>query len=154
MQYGDALIGRFIEKLKAEGIYDESVIIVTGDHGLRRYSINDPDAENDPTAPVTSEVTQVPFIVHAPSVTPGKYDVDYQHMDFSSTLMDVLGRPAVDGGGVSAFAEERPERDKVFFEDQNNERYWRYVYDEASDSWVMTEFVDAPLEAGGRNSPY
>ncbi|HVP05895.1 MAG TPA: hypothetical protein VMT90_09490 [Dehalococcoidia bacterium] len=42
----------------------------------------------------------------------------------------------------------------MFQVDQNNQRYWRYVYDKATDTWKLVEFVDGPLQSGGPVSPY
>ncbi len=60
---------------------------------------------------------RVPLIIHAPSVDEHGVvlDVEYQHIDFGPTLADVLGLPMPTAGdGVSAFSEERPDRDKTF----------------------------------------
>jgi hypothetical protein len=46
---------------------------------------------------------------------------------------------------VSAFAETRPEREKVVYADDANLRYWEYVYHEDSGKWLLDEFVEGPL---------
>ncbi|MEM7174767.1 MAG: sulfatase-like hydrolase/transferase [Chlamydiota bacterium] len=33
IHYADSLVGKVIDKIKAKGLYDESVIVITGDHG-------------------------------------------------------------------------------------------------------------------------
>jgi arylsulfatase A-like enzyme len=142
--YFDSLVGRFVARLKAEGIYDEAVIIITGDHGRRPYHIQERDfTEEAPEVPVI--MPHVPLLVHSSAVDTGVYDVDYQHKDFEATFMAALGREAPAGEGVSAFAVERPERDKVFYIDQENEHYWSYVYNEKTQVWDFVEFVDDKL---------
>ena len=72
----------------------------------------------------------LPLVIHAPGLDSRVSDVDYQHIDFGSTLRDVLGLPPSGAKGVSAFSEERPQRDKVIIVDGR-----RYVYSEEDDSW-------------------
>jgi phosphoglycerol transferase MdoB-like AlkP superfamily enzyme len=107
--YADKLLGRFIDKLQDEGLFDESVVIATSDHGPRTVT---------PSATVVPLATtpRVPLIIHAPSVDDHGVvlDVEYQHKDFGPTLSDVLGLPQPNSDGVSAFSEARPNRDKTF----------------------------------------
>lgn len=145
MQFADGLLGEFIAKLKSEGIYEESVILLTGDHGRRPWPIEELPPVEESALEVTNLTAHVPLLIHRPGVTPGRYDVDYQHRDFEATLMDVLGAETTDTEGISAFATERPERDKVFTLDLQNEVYWVYVRDEETGAWNITEFVDGPL---------
>jgi hypothetical protein len=139
--YVDALMGDFIARLKTEGLYEHSTIVVTGDHGLRKMSVAT-------TLPIEMDqvTAQVPMIIKAPGVSPQVLDVDYQHVDFSKTLFDALGREATAGAdGVSAFSTDRPDRDKVIFVDENNERYWEYVYRGDIEEWELVREVDGPL---------
>ncbi|MCH8814739.1 MAG: sulfatase-like hydrolase/transferase, partial [Chloroflexi bacterium] len=137
----DALIGDFVAQLKAEGLYEQSTIVVTGDHGLRKKSLRS-------TLPIEMDqvTAQVPMIIKAPRVSPQVLDVDYQHVDFSATLFDVLDLEAPVGTvGVSAFSTDRPDRDKVIYVDENNERYWEYVYRGNTEEWELVREVEGPL---------
>ena len=128
--FADLLLGRLIDKVKEEGIYDNSVIIVTSDHGLR-----DPMLFKPKPIDVTDRIAQVPLVIHAPGLDSGISDVDYQHIDFAATLNDVLGLPPPEGTeGVSAFSQGRPQRDKVF---QNGR--WVYTYSREDGSWRLEE---------------
>lgn len=143
-RYLDSLIGRFVAKLKTEGLYDDAVIIITGDHGIRTHEVEGNVLEDEPL-PVTDIVTRIPLLIKAPDVRSGRYDTDYQHADFAATLMDVLGYPPPDEG-VSAFAENRPDREKIFYVDDGNEVYWRYEYDRETGQWDPVEYVVGPLD--------
>ena len=58
-------------------------------------------------------------------------EVEYQHIDFGPTLAGLLGLPPPAGSeGVSAFSEERPDRDKTFAI-----RGTRFVYNEEDGVW-------------------
>ncbi len=120
----DLLIGKLMSKLEGEGIYDKTVMVVTGDHGMRS-SI--PSRQRGPQ----HFTTDVPLVIHAPGLSSHVSDVDYQHIDFGATLTDVLGLPPPSGAeGVSAFSEERPQRDKVFHYNQ-----WSYTRSREDGSW-------------------
>ena len=126
--FADVLVGEFISKLKTVGIYDETVIIVTGDHGRR---FRPPSRE---TPPIPS-MPRVPLVIRAPGLNSDVSDVDYQHTDFGPTLRDILGLPpSNDTEGVSAFSTERPQRDKLFFHDDNT-----FVYSDEDDSWHFSQ---------------
>ncbi|MBI1885569.1 MAG: sulfatase-like hydrolase/transferase [Chloroflexi bacterium] len=122
--YADVLLGKFVEKLKREGIYDDSVIVLTGDHGPR-------DVDPSPERPPPEYIPHVPLVIHAPGLNSHMSDVDYQHIDFGATLTDILGLPPPDGTeGVSAFSKERPRREKLF-----TSGGYVFVYSEEDGSW-------------------
>ena len=137
--YTDVLVGKLISELKREGIYDESVIVLTGDHGQR---LLDPSPERPPK----DITTDVPLVIHAPGLSSYVSDVDYQHIDFGPTLRDVLGLPPPDDTeGVSAFNKKRPQRDKWFyfsnqgFRDTTMNSGWTFVYSEEDNSWHFSQ---------------
>ncbi len=108
--FADRLLGRFIDRLEEEGLFDESVVIVTSDHGPR------PVTPSETEVPLVT-TPRVPLIIHASSLDEhgAVSGVEYQHIDFGPTLADVLGlSPPTVSDGVSAFGEERPDRDKTF----------------------------------------
>jgi hypothetical protein len=119
VQFVDLLLGRLLQQLVSLGLYDQSTIIVTSDNGL---PLN------------IGESSSIPLLIKSPGVQPQVLDIDYQHLDFSNTLLDVLGLQLDDGAeGVSVFAERRPLRDKVFYFGAS-----RYVYDGESDIWRLS----------------
>ena len=129
----DKLFGRFVDKLKAENMYDSAIIAMTSDHGNRQLGqlrSNLPEELND-------LIPRVPFIIHGPGIAPQVSSVDYQHIDFVPTLLDILDIPiAKELPGVSAFAPERSARDKVFYRPGAT-----YVYDTFTGRWLLSENV-------------
>jgi arylsulfatase A-like enzyme len=103
--------------------------------------VNENDTVGEDGVPITDDVTRVPFLIMAPRLAPAESDVDYQHVDFEATIRDLLGAEPNGSAGVSAFAAERPDRARVFYVDQKNDRYWKYVRDEASGNWDLDEYV-------------
>jgi len=138
VMFADRLVGQLISKLKREGIYDETVIVLTGDHGERIYRTSPGPGERpilpSPESPPQS-IPHVPLVIRAPSLSSRVSDVDYQHIDFGPTLTDILGLPPPnDTEGVSAFSQERPQRDKVFHSDK-----WTFIYSRVDDSWYVSQ---------------
>jgi hypothetical protein len=76
VQFVDALLGRFVATLKTEGLYDESILVVTTDHGL-----------------TVACPCSIPLIIRAPGQPPKISGADYIHMDFLPTLFDLLDIP-------------------------------------------------------------
>ncbi len=127
VMFMDRLVGQLISKLHREGIYNRSVIAITGDHGPRPFT---PSRETPPN----NFIPHVPFVILAPGLDSAVSDVDYQHVDFGPTLMDILGLPPPsDAEGVSAFSNERPQRDKVFYVNE-----LRFVYSTEDGGWQFS----------------
>lgn len=100
----DRLLGRTVARLKREGMYDDTLIVVTADHGFAwkvgvetRRSV---DASN------VDELGPVPLIVKRPG--PPRRSVSdslARTLDVAPTIADVLGIPlGYRGDGRSAFS--------------------------------------------------
>jgi len=153
IRYADTFLGELFARLEAEGLYNDSVIIVTADHGARPlFPVWDDPIE------IGSITTNVPMFIRAPGVAPIKSDVDYQHVDFGSTLFDILGyeytspSSSIDvshgaplSDPVSALDAVRPDRERTFYVEVYQTGYWRYVYSEASGTWDVAETVGSPM---------
>ena len=146
VMFVDRLLGEFVAKLKTEGLYDRSVVIVTGDHGPRRVGLgskfNGVVTSRAFPEEIKDIVPRVSLIIHAPGIRPQVSRVDYQHVDLLPTVLDILGLPSPpDLHGVSAFAVQRPSREKVFWVPTPDKPGGEvaYVYDEASGRWQKTD---------------
>ncbi len=95
LHYMDDAFGQFIEELKAEGLYDDSVIIFYGDH----YGIGMEDElvkermENFLGREYTYEdMFNVPMVIHVPHSGITKVvDITGGQIDFLPTVLNVLG---------------------------------------------------------------
>ena len=90
VQFVDKILGDFVQKLKTENLYDTSVIVITADHGLG-------------AGPLTSRL-HVPMIIRAPGLEPRWTDIEYQHVDFVPTLLEVLNIPLEPDHGLSGIS--------------------------------------------------
>jgi hypothetical protein len=146
VMFVDTLLGEFINKLKTEGLYDHSLIIVTGDHGPRSLALGEAyngfDKEADFPIDLSGLIPRVPLIIHGPNIEPQVSSVDFQHIDFMPTVLDLLQQPPRPGSpGTSAFAPDRPVREKVFFGIPSKGKPGESVpsvYDESKDTWKKT----------------
>ena len=93
-QYADTILGDVMERMKAEGIYDDSMLIVLADHGITI----EPGVENQRliTSGTVGTIAAVPIFVKYPSGHPGIApgvidDVRAETVDLVPTVADVIG---------------------------------------------------------------
>jgi hypothetical protein len=71
VRYVDALLGRLLKRLRAAGLYDRAVIVVTADHGA---SFRAGEERRALTPGNLAEIAAVPFIVKYPGQREGRID--------------------------------------------------------------------------------
>ena len=98
--YADMWIGKLLDKLESQGILDETIIIVTSDHGENHGELG-VYGDHHTADRITC---RVPYILKVPGLTEnGRTDsaLHYQ-MDMSATILELLGkRVPADWDGVS-----------------------------------------------------
>lgn len=90
INYTDRMIGKFFEKLKSEGLYDDSLIIVYGDHTPVLPAF---DAGTISYEPTSDREKEVPLFFKLPqdSNIPAKtYSDQGTHLDITPTILDLL----------------------------------------------------------------
>jgi hypothetical protein len=101
--FTDRLLGRLVRRLEQQGIYDDTLIVVTADHGIAfqsgvqtRRSVNQSNVE---------ELTPVPLLVKRPGQRRGRISDAYARtLDVTPTIANVLGwSPGYPVDGHSAF---------------------------------------------------
>ena len=89
LQATDAFLGKVVTKLHDIGAYEDSLIVVTADHGAaftEGSALRDADARNYP------EIMWVPLFVHTPGQTTGRVDDrSARAIDVLPTIADALG---------------------------------------------------------------
>ena len=123
----DKFIGNLIDRLKAQNIYDEALIIITADHGtsfqdgLRRRARN---IDNP------ADILTVPLIVKLPQQTAGSVSARVvETIDILPTIAEVLGARLpyeVDGQSLSS-APATPRPNRMFIQ-RNLERVRSETY--------------------------
>jgi len=89
VEWQDRWIARLVERLAQDGWLDSTVIVVTGDHGIRTRS-EDPAL---PFATLTNYTARVPLYIFAPNTLSATHVVDLptSHIDITPTLHALLG---------------------------------------------------------------
>ncbi len=106
----DRLLGELIDRLKKQGLYDESLIVVTADHGV---SFKPNDRRRGITPTNIGDIANVPLIIKRPGEHLGMVvDRNVRSIDILPSIAAALGEPLpfeVDGESVYDHANDRPE---------------------------------------------
>jgi len=110
--FADLELQKLWDRLKSEGLWDKSLIVVAADHGvsfpkrMERRRINRQSA---------AEIAPIPLFIKAPGQTKGKVNDAYvETIDILPTIFDVLNLdPKVKMDGKSAYSDEVQKRDEV-----------------------------------------
>ncbi|MCU9613871.1 LTA synthase family protein [Caldibacillus lycopersici] len=113
VRYEDEAIKLFIEQLKEEGLYDNSIIIMYGDHYGISENHNDAMEQylgKEITPFEEAQLQKVPFIVHIPGQEGKTISSVSGQIDVKPTILGLLGIEAKDDlhFGHDLFAEEQP----------------------------------------------
>ena len=114
LQYTDKLLGGLLDKLRAEGLYDDSLIVVAADHGV---SFRAGDQRRDATETNAADILSVPLFVKLPGQREGEVDeAAARTVDVVPTIADAIGAEIpweVDGESLLGEPTSRPaDRDR------------------------------------------
>lgn len=101
IRYMDEHIGRLFEVLETAGVFDETLIIVSADHGENQGELNvygDHQTADHWTC-------RVPLVMHGPGVEPGVDDGFHYNLDLPPTITDLVGGDIPAGWDGRSFAE-------------------------------------------------
>jgi hypothetical protein len=91
LQFVDSLLGQLVAKLRAEGLYDRTLLVVTGDHGV---SFRPGHSMKGPAHDTLADIMAVPLFVKLPGQRKGVVDdSNVQTIDIVPTIADVLEAP-------------------------------------------------------------
>ncbi len=112
--YTDKLLGTVIDRLKRQGLWDTSLVVLTADHGEGFTPGNQGRVLGSRNA---ADLMWVPMLLKAPGQTQGRVDDrNWEHVDLVPTLADKVGLTVP--WQVDGFAQNGPPRrqrtDKVF----------------------------------------
>lgn len=101
LAYADAVVGRLFERLRAAGLYDDAVILVTSDHGEAFWQ----HGVWGHNSALWEEMVRVPLVVRLPDradLAGRRIDPLVSPMDVLPSLCEWLGLPTPEGlNGVS-----------------------------------------------------
>jgi arylsulfatase A-like enzyme len=147
----DRQLGRLFEGLRARGLDDETLVVVTGDHG---EAFGDPHPTWGHGFRLYDEGVRVPLMIRSPTLFPrGRREATLGgHVDVNPTVLDVLGYEAPgEWEGRSLFLAGRPPR--VYFYAANDhylmgvrEDDLKYVYNASSGRGQLFDLASDPDE--------
>jgi arylsulfatase A-like enzyme len=90
LNYLDDQFGRFIEKLKREGLYDKYIIVLTADHGIDIKSDKDGKRKYEQNIQASGFKINIPLLIHLPGQTQEvKLDTLAEQVDIPPTLLEL-----------------------------------------------------------------
>jgi arylsulfatase A-like enzyme len=148
----DRQLGRLFDGLRARGLEDETLVLVTGDHG---EAFGDPHPTWGHGFRLYDEAVRVPLMIWSPTLFAGgrRDGTVGGHVDVAPTVLDLLGVEApADWEGRSLFAPGRPPR--VYFYAANDhyllgvrEGDLKYVYNATRGQDQLFDLARDPEEA-------
>ncbi len=126
IRFTDHHIGRVIADLKRRGLYQKTIIVITGDHG-EGFGEHGIDLHG---YHLYAAQTKVPFIIRVPGLAPAVINMPVGHVDLLPTLANLAKQPAsAEMQGRSLVdvmsGQADPEQDRVVFQqlsyENNNE---------------------------------
>jgi len=87
LAYVDSQIARLIEYLKQERLWNNTLIVITSDHGQAFY---EHDFASHASA-IFNEVMKVPLLIRAPGLSPGVEHRLAQHVDIAPSILGFMG---------------------------------------------------------------
>ncbi|MFH2203028.1 MAG: sulfatase-like hydrolase/transferase [Elusimicrobiota bacterium] len=106
--YTDKLLGRLLDRLEKTGLYDDTLIVVTADHGV---SFRAGDLRREWTSSNVGDIMAVPLFFKLPGRRAGRIsDRNVENIDIIATIADAIGKPLPWPRGPSALDEKKPAR--------------------------------------------
>lgn len=93
VSYHDKQVGRLVDQLKSWGIWDQTMLVITADHGEELFE----DRRCGHGGSLRDSLTRVPLLIHDPSRFPGGTIVDEgaEGVDLLPTMLAALDAPVV-----------------------------------------------------------
>ena len=116
--FADFELQELWKRLKSEGLWDKSLIVVAADHGVAFPHARERRRLNRQTA---REIAPIPLLIKAPNQKKSKIDNSWvETIDILPTIFDILNLdPRVKMDGRSAFSPTVKKRDTLRFEIRN-----------------------------------
>ena len=147
----DVQVGRVVDALTQQGMLDNTIIIVTGDHG-EEFMEKGFWGHN---SSFVEEQTHTPFVMWVPNTAHAEINRLTSHLDVSATLLPLLGAPKdVHSYGLGSSLLEQSARKFIVVSDWHsisvltNDMKYRIPYlSKGFEHWQPTDAHDKPLQA-------
>src|SRR5439155_25358127 len=94
------MVGRFVKQLQSWGIWDQTMLVITADHGEELFE----DQRCGHGGSLRDSLTRVPLMIHDPARFPAGVVVDEgaEGVDVMSTVLAAIGAPVPTAGAAGA----------------------------------------------------
>ena len=124
MRYVDFVLGEFIDEAKKQDWFENTIFIITADHGLNIFK----DKINDPRN------GHIPFIIYNSKLESLEIDKLVSHIDILPTILDLIGK--YNEYDKKLFGSSGFKGDKGFVF-RNNDYNMQYI----ENNWVYSETI-------------
>jgi len=143
IRYADAQFGAFVDELDERGILEETLVIVTADHG---DAFGEQGYYGHPRR-LDDELLGVPLVIHAPDTPAREVDVPASVLDIVPTVLDVAGADADGLAGESLFGvtdDKGGDRERVVYsqvrgDSRHDEEHLRRFRAHSRAGWAWME---------------
>jgi arylsulfatase A-like enzyme len=147
----DRHLERLFETIRRDGLADNTMVVVVGDHG---QAFGSPHNEYGQGSAVYEEDVHVPFMIWSPRLYPtGKHSPTLaSHVDLAPTIAELAGLPAApDWQGRSLFDSSRSPRAYFYVAEDHfalgvREGNWKYIFDLREGAEELYDLAKDPLE--------
>jgi uncharacterized protein len=87
VHFGDLVAGRMIDALERRKLLEDTIVVITGDHGEEFFE----HGFFGHTSNYTATQTHVPFVMGGPGIPPGVESRPTCHVDLAPTLLEICG---------------------------------------------------------------
>ena len=138
VSFVDYQVGRIVETLKKKGMYEDTLIVVSADHGEMLG-----DYQNFGKRCMLSPAARVPFFIKAPGVAHEERDEVASLIDLAPTLLSLSDIPydKNEFDGIDLFAKDREERELIYSQ-YNTGAKGAYMVASKTDKLVWVASVD------------
>ncbi len=151
LAYVDSQIARLFEHLKRRGIWDRTVVVLTGDHGQAFYE----HGFAAHASAIMNEVMKVPLVIRVPGLQPRVESRPAQHIDIAPSVLDLLRLPPHPSfQGISLFDPQSNPNRSLYMVAQNALAYHygivrsgvKLIYDEGQQQYWLFDLTSDPTE--------
>ncbi len=142
----DGWLGKLIDKLHAEDLFERALIVITADHGVS-FTPNSSRRDAPPEENLDANILPVPLIIKAPYQEEGLIsERNAETIDIMPTLADLLDRPlAWTVDGVSLLGDPKPPGKRAVHSYKKFEVYltdFERVTISSRPTWTTTQLPD------------
>ena len=149
--YVDSQIARLFQHLKEKNRWENTLVVVTGDHGQAFYE----HGFASHASAIFDEVMKVPLIIRAPGLKAGRDDRLAQHIDIAPSVLGLLALPIHPSfQGIDLFNAARDPKRSVYMVAQTPDAYqygivrsgFKLIYDERQREYLLFNVAADPGE--------